>query len=185
MQYIRAAVDESHARGILGRGRGMAFRRRWAKWTDPKRAARYPQTELVWLPCYLVTIQLESPSGRERMVCGVEGRSGSFSLLDVGDSLAEGEPEGLRLGPIIDADAAEAVARRELVHVILRRRGRAGKPTPRETLEVRQVAYPYWVYYYRRGKYIDVRILDAATGQLAGNKIRLAVLDGLKESNSE
>lgn len=179
-RHLRPSVDEDYARTRLGAGWTMRFRRWWAARRDPIRAAKYPSLELVWLPAYRVTIPLESPTGVRAQVCSVEGRSGSFALTDTDDALVEGAPDGQCFEPVLSETEAETAARRELLNAILRRRGRAGKPTPLDTERIELVAHPYWVYYFLRGRHIDIRVLDAVTGQLTGNKIRLALFDAFR-----
>lgn len=137
--------------------------------------------ERVWMPAYLVTFAIKSPRGDSDLTCFVDACSGSFALFDMHESLSDSPELSTPHAATLAEREAEEIARQELLKVILRRRSRAGKPVPGETLSIEILSYPYWVYYYhRRSDIIDIRVLDAATGRLVGNKIKLAILDAFK-----
>ncbi len=181
MRHVAPAVTEGQAVEILNSG-WSARLHRWLSIvspTDPDSSP--PRADLVWMPSYLLTIQLESKQGPSEVTCSVDACSGSFALFQMHDAIVDGEAEGKTFPPVLDEAVAEKVAREELVKVILRRRSRAGKPLPTETLRVELLSYPYWVYYYqRRPGFIDIKVLDAATGRPVGNKIKLGILDAFK-----
>lgn len=119
------------------------------------------------------------------MNCSVDALSGSFALVELSDAFQDGEPEGERLDPVLDGPAAEKLARSSLVTYILRRRSQSGKPIPGDTQSVEPLRWPYWVVYHRRGKLLDIKLLDAATGRTAGGKLKLAVLDAFRDLDSQ
>ena len=181
MRHVAPAVSEGRAVEILNSG-WSARLHRWLsvlRPTDPD--ASQPRAELVWMPSYLLTIQLESKRGPGEVTCSIDACSGSFALFQMHDAIVDGEAEGETFPALLDEAGAEKVAREELVKVILRRRSRAGKPLPTKTLRRELLSYPYWVYYYqRRPGLIDIKVLDAATGRPVGNKIKLGIPDAFK-----
>lgn len=139
------------------------------------------KTELIWLPVYLVSIALDHRGQSSRTVCSVDGLSGAFAIFDAHAAIQSGEPDGETFAPVLNEAEAERVARESLVLTILRRRGRAGKPVPRETESVELLRWPYWVFYHRRrGGTIDFRLLDGVTGARAGHKIKLGLIDAFR-----
>lgn len=138
--------------------------------------------ERIWLPVYLVRIALAQKGGGQSVTCSVEGLRGSFALFDMHETIADGVADGETFPPVIGPDRAERIARESLVTAILRRRSRHGKPVPGETQSVELVQWPFWVYYHARlfGS-LDIKLLDACTGQPVGQKIKLGVLEAFRE----
>jgi len=137
--------------------------------------------ELVWLPAYLVTIPLESRGKLNDVICSVDGLNQSFAIFQMESLIAEGGVAGESFPPKLDAADAERLARIALITTILRRRGRAGKPVPGPTRSVEPLLWPYWVYYHpRRGGRMDIQLLDAATGDRPGHKIKLGLLEAFR-----
>ena len=182
MRHVTPSVDESRAIEILNRGWLARWRRlssaRFDDATSPSRPA-----ELIWMPCFLVRIPLKSSQGDTEVTCSVDGCSGAFALFQMDEAIADGAAQDEAFPPLHDEAEAEALARAALVKVILRRRGSAGKPTPGPTQSIELLQYPYWVYYYRRRRgLLDIQVLDAATGQRAGQKIKLGVLEAFRRA---
>ena len=181
MRHVAPALDEARAVEILNTGWASRLHRLLSVIRPTGPDSTRPHAELVWMPSYLFTIQLESKQGPGEVTCNVDACSGSFALFQMHDAVVDGEAEGETFPPTLEEAAAEKVAREELVKVILRRRSRAGKPLPTKTLSAELLSYPYWVYYYqRRPGLIDIKVLDAATGRPVGNKIKLGILDAFK-----
>lgn len=170
MRHLRSAVNANEVEERLRRGWLARFQR-----------GVVSKTELVWMPTYLVTIRMTSPQGEGDTICSVDACSGAFALFQMADEIDDADPPGETFPPSLDEREAEALARESLVKTILRRRGHAGKPTPRETVSVELLSYPYWVVYYQRRRgLLDIKVLDAATGQPVGNKIRIAILESFR-----
>jgi len=137
--------------------------------------------ELVWAPVYLVTIAVDHRGQASRTVCSVDALSGAFAIFDAHAAVEPGVPDGETFAPLLSTDDAERIARESLVLTILRRRGRAGKPVPRETESVELLRWPYWVFYHRRrGGVIDIRVWDGVTGGRAGHKIMLGLMEAFR-----
>lgn len=164
---LRASFGPERAEVLLRRRRLGAASRAVAK------------AELLWMPYFLVTLELggEDESARLRML--VDGRTGGAARLDGGSAWQPSPP--LLVSPRLTATEATRRARALLRRGLLSRRG----PRPRLELEgqhVELVAYPFWmeVFERRRGRY-DVRLVDAVGGRLAGGDTRRAVLEALVE----
>jgi hypothetical protein len=178
VKHLRPAIDRIAALQHWNAPRTGLIRALWRKLSPPAPPKR---VELVWLPAYLVTIELDLRGVRNDVTCSVEGLSGSFAIFQIHSSIEDGGPPGESFAPVIDALTAERTARESLIKTILRRRGRAGKPVPRGTKSVEPLLWPYWVYYHsRRGGRLDVQLLDAATGDRPGRKIKLGLLEAFR-----
>ena len=181
MRHVQPSVSRDGALERLNRGWGARLGRWRAMVGRALGNGELPRLELIWMPSYLVTIRLESRQGESEVTCNVDGCSGSFAIFQMHESIRGGDVRGEDFAAAYDEAAAEKVAREELVKTILRRRSRAGKPIPKETVRIELLRYPYWVYYYRRRpRFIDIKVLDAATGRPVGNKIKLGILDAFK-----
>lgn len=157
----------------LGRLLGRVFSR-----TPKPELAHLPRLEQVWFPHYLVRMAVVSRKGPGEMLCTVEAWSGALSLIQLA---TPPEPRDLVeqvFPPQLDTEAASKIARRDLTAIILRQRSRGPKPELQEVLACDLVYFPYWIYYYaRRGKFIDIRVLNGATGERVGNRTRAGVLE--------
>ena len=109
----------------------------------------------------------------------VDGWSEQFSLFERVGELAVREVEGDDFPPRIGEPRALELARRGLFEIILRRRGQIGKPVIEAVEGIRLYHTPVWVCYRRRRKRLDLEVLDGYTGDRAGAKTRVAVLDAL------
>ena len=177
-RYLRPAVDEAEALRRWHAPRD-GLTRALVRMLFPAPAPQ--RVELVWLPSYLVTIELELRGVRSNVTCTVEGLSGSFAIFQMHAQIEDGHPDGESFEAVLDAETAEKLARDLLVKSILRRRGRAGKPIPGATQRVEALLWPYWVYYHRRrGGRMDIALLDGATGDRPGHKIKLGLLEAFR-----
>lgn len=137
-----------------------------------------PYLERVWLPFYLIDLEVTSPRGPGTVSVSVEGYSGSFAIFQMHDDLIEGELDEEYFGPQLSKDEAIEIGRKQLLHTILRSSSQQEKPAIEETLHVDVFYYPFWVYYFqrRRGS-LDIRIQDALTGERGGNRNRMGLLN--------
>lgn len=181
MRQIVTALDEATARHAVERTTRFRLRKIFSKLlggSDPS------SLELVYLPAYLVSINLRDKNRTSRATCIVEGFSGTFTLFDIGGALTAFEGNSFSLSPQLTESDAERIARESLTKIILRRRSRAAKPVPEGLEAIELLQYPYWVYYFRRRARIDFVAIDAATGLQAGNKIEISILDALRSQEA-
>lgn len=178
MRHLRRAIDEERAWHELSGARSSWIARLLRRVFAPHVPVKI---EPVWLPAYLVTIALERSAGPGRVTCSVEGFRGSFAIFEMFAAIEEGTLDGEHFPPALDAAEAERIARELLVTTLLRRSGQARRALPAATESVELLLWPYWVYYHRRrnGR-LDIHLLDAATGQRPGHKIKLGLLEAFR-----
>ena len=95
-----------------------------------------------------------SRKGAGEVSVSLEACSGCFAIFQMHDALVDGDLNEECLPPLIGEQDAAVQGRRQLLQVIMRRRGQYGKPVIEELLASDVFYYPFWVYYFqRRGKY--------------------------------
>jgi len=170
MRALAALIERSEAGRRLGRRPGLLRRRSVGR------------LELLWMPYYLVTLQL----GEERRVLRVlvDSRGGGATCL-VGE-VVWGEAPPTLGAPILSAVEAIASARALLRRGVLveRRRRFASCEITQQQAEL--VAYPFWMEVFERlRRRYDIRLLDAVGGRRAGAETRRSVLAALVEEARE
>lgn len=154
-----------------------AARKCWRYLVSSPRAGHGPteHLELVELALYLVTFQFAVRS----VSVLVDGFEGHAALADL-RRVRWGEQRGaLEFSPRVSATEAIEAAREVLNRARSAPRARPiGDEVAEPTVEI--IAHPYWAYYFERlsGK-LDAKLLDAATGKLAGPRIKAALLRAL------
>lgn len=144
-----------------------------------RRARPCVRMELVWVPSFLFTFHMALPRHPGETTVAVDACSGAFAIFQMHADLVDAAPEGGEVLPAaLEAGEAERLGRDKLLQAILRQRGSKGpKPEPRETLHAETIHTPFWVYYYwRRPDCLDVRLLNACTGEKGGNLTKAGVL---------
>lgn len=168
------AVDESAAKAILAQGAWRAVAAAMLSDSDPFKS------QCVWLPVYLVTIPMTDRGTTAQFPCTVDGLSGAFALFAMPETITEGTPPGESFPPSIPAAESDSLARAALTASILRRRRKSATARLGPTESIELLRWPYWVFYYRRRKGIDIRLVDAATGDRPGHKIKLGLLEAFR-----
>jgi len=180
MRHLPCRLDEAAAlRALRAQRRGLIKRlfTRPVKAPNPDTPRTPPFFERIWMPYYVVPVQVTSTKGPGEILTSVDGWAGGFAIFQREVNLLEGEVEGDIFHPKLSPGEVVPIARRELLTSIMRRRGQR-KPVITGAGEPYLVYFPYWVYYYepRRGRYA-IRLVDAADGQIPGNRLRNAVLE--------
>lgn len=191
MECIRPSIDETQARGRFERRRfGDRLRRLlyYVSAFSPRSidgiSKELPHLEQVWLPHYLVEVSVDH-GGRMREVSVLVGGHDPHAAIVARNRIAlEERPLEESFAPRLTPEEAIDAARQAVVKA-LSQRGRW-----RATLELaaapRVVQHPYWAYYFaRRGGRLDVRLLDAVTGQPTGPKVKAALLAALADRRSQ
>ena len=168
-------VDESAALRAFVK----ALRRSLSGWLGTLKLLRL---ERIWLPFALVSAECGGGTEATRLCCLVDRIEGSvFGLRDDLD-----EPVLMQvkdpLPPRLDLDEC-----RPLAELFLRRRLLIARTERELAIETaRECLYPFWVAYFeRRRERIDVRLLDAVTGDASGTGLRRAFLSGLRAAARE
>ena len=161
--FIKPLVSEEFAREGFRKKRGF-FRRPVLE-----------RVELVYLPYYVFTVAVLLPEEKE-VHLGLDGIEGMFSFFNPEVEMTE-ESAGETFDFVLPPEEAERRALEEYRWMVIREGIR--KRTPPRVKEVRerkQVQYPYWIGYYRRGERYDFQAIDAVSGGLAGIKMRRVLL---------
>jgi len=139
-----------------------------------------PRIERIWMPYYLIDFRVNSHKGPGIISVSLEAWSGSFALFERQDDLVEADVGEDHFDPGWTEEAAVAQARRDLLQSIMRRRGQQDKPIIEAAEQVSLFHYPFWIYYFlKRGRYIDIRIMDAYTGEAGGNQNKQGILNAM------
>lgn len=193
MRFVRTEVSAERAwrrlhRPPLTRLRRVA--RRIAGRTEPapqQLHGKLPYLEVVWLPSHLLTFRTELSERPAHALVG--GFDGTCTVTDLRTVRWEDAPEREVFVPSIDTDNARTIAAGQLARMHARRPGLRGRSVPAaESSEL--VQYPYWVYYYGRRpmtrwkRRIDLRLLDAVTGQPAGARAKNGFLTALSSTRA-
>ena len=198
MKFVQPVVDEATARHRLERQRFKLLRRcvgrclhlallpiyltdRSAR-REPLRRA-LPYVEIVWLPSYRVTIETVAKKTVRPVDTLVGGHDGQFALVDLANLTIEHRTDRGHFPPTLDRQQAVDVARSGLVSAILRSAGWGAKPSIGQTHDVELLQYPFWAYYFERSTgLLDVKLLDAVTGKIAGSKVKASLLAALLDA---
>jgi len=160
--------------GLLG---GRASQQNLAA-ASPSR--QLPFVELVWLPHYIISFRVSSSKGPGTIDVSVEAHSGAFAVFQMHEDLVEGDVEGTVFPPKLSGEEAIESGKRNLLRSILRQRGQWNKPEIHEAVGTDLFYYPFWVYYYERGRgFLDIQVYDAARGEKGGPKTKTGVLSAL------
>ncbi len=178
MEHLPLRIDEDIA--------FMLLRRYYARWTrrllNPRirrapEGERLPRFEQIWMPYHVVTVEALVAGKPSTTVVSVDGWTGGFAIFQRTQDVLEGEPAGEIFEPKLSRAEAEELARKRTLEYLLRRRG-GRKPEITGVANTRCIWFPYWIYYFqsRAGKF-DIRLVDGASGEIPGNKMRVAVLN--------
>lgn len=188
MRYVRAQFDLDESVKLLTKSKLSTIRRVFGLQHAP--ALRI---ELIYLPHYSITVPVYQGESRSTAGAAIEALSGAFSLRRYKDELLSDTPPepGEVFTPKIQEDEALDIARDGILRNALRERGgrRTFQWADAEAVELLQ--HPFWVYYYaRRRGLLDIRLLDAVTGDRPGSKTKGSVLDafidaGRKTQNNQ
>ncbi len=183
MTYVPARIDAQRAQAFFAR-------RRWGNlfglWGRPAAVQLLPATEerqfpcieRIWIPHYRIDFSVVSKKGPGKVSVSVEACSGCFAFFQMHDGLVEAAPGEECLPILLPEEDAIRHGRSDLLKAIMRRRSQENKPIIQEALDAQVFHYPFWVYYFkRRGKYIDIRLMDAYSGERGGNRTRQGVLN--------
>lgn len=182
MRHVTSRMPREAAERVAGRGWAMAWRRMRGRLRsrEGSEAKKLPFAERIWMPYHLFTFEVSSRKGPGTLVVSVETWSGAFAIFQLEEFLKDdGRDEGEVLPVRRSPDECAVSAREDLIHTILRQRSRmGGKPTPGAIVAQETVLYPLWIYYYaRKPGMIDIKIVDAVSGQMVGHRTRGGVLE--------
>lgn len=181
MKYLPATVSAQTAREKIERA--IAFRidsfigNVLPSFREPLSPARpLPLIEIVWMPQYLLRFAMQGIRGPETALVTVDAYSSQFALFFAERQVLDGTLDGEQPGPELTQQRAESIARANAQKWLLRYH-RVRKLTVGALESVEVLRYPFWVYYYQRRRgLLDIRIVDAVTGELPGSKIKYGIV---------
>lgn len=198
MKFIQPLLDAGTARRRIEHQRFKHLRRwlglpfRWLAWTylnegrksEPARFLRpLPYLEIAWFPYYLVTMEAVVKSSPQDVTTMVGALDGRVTLIRVTDLKFAAQVDAEPFPPKLSEAEAVERARNFLLSALLRSPQWAAKTTLGQVRRVDLVHYPFWVYYFeRRPGRLDVRILDAVTGQRVGAGVKGVFLEAVVTS---
>jgi hypothetical protein len=174
--FLPLRISSAEARGIFYRSSiknlfGLIRRRPVSLGADGLPSS----VELLWLPAYAIRLELSLGETKSEGWVSVDANFGGFSLFERVDILEDREETGDCLPLILSQEEADKKGRHGLLRYFLRRRG--SKPLIGETLEYLIYHAPVWVYYYRKGRKIDLKVLDGYSGTPMGGQVRVAIVN--------
>jgi hypothetical protein len=178
---IEPAVDADSAKDILAPRRPWSTPAQIRVAGQPGADKQLPFLESVWLPAYEFTFAGDNLTS---LVCVVDAMAGSARLhqSDTYRISRKAVPE--TFAPAVDEMEAVDIATRTVMRALLYRRRSSGLDVSAPS-GLRVVWYPYWVYYFQRRNYIDIRALDGVTGGRVGHKLKLGILDAFRQRAAE
>ena len=190
MKHLPASISAENARAKIERG--IYFRidrlvgRAIPSFRAPLALARpLPFLEIAWMPQYMMTFALQGPRAPESVCATVDGYSAQFALFLAGNQVIDESLEGDLPEPEVTLDRAKYVAGEGLLKWVMRHH-RTGKVKVGASLAVDILRYPFWVYYYQRRRgLLDVRILDAVTGDSPGSKTKYAIVRAFERTAAD
>lgn len=175
MPFLEFQVDEARARAWFSRRRAGNL---WGLFsTGAGRGTVCPRR--VGIPYYRVPVMRDGAGLPGASALCVDAVGGSFSFLHGLDQFREGRAACETLPVLLTPEEALARAREGLVAAVLGQRGGRKKTDLALDGAPQLFTYPLWVCICRRRRgYLDVRVLDAVSGERGGPAVRSAVLKG-------
>ncbi len=176
--HVPLTISRSEAHERLSR-RGMLGRLLPA----PRQAyAHLPKLSCIYLPHWLLELTLTAPGPNNtgRLMATVDAHAGACALCTFAEDPHEGLPPEAHFAPFLELEECARLAERDTSMRVLAQRGQRRRPFVENVQCIGLLHWPYWIYYYERltGR-IDFRMLDAATGEKPGHKLKTAALNAL------
>lgn len=182
--YLPPQLSKDDAIEVLSRRRFTLLQR--LAFRSAARPVNPSHVHLLWMPHYLIDLNIESPKGKAIQRVTLDSYSGAFSLWNIDAPPTVGLPDGESFAPRMNVDAGVRRAIVALTNTTLHMRGQKGKPHVTGYSAVQLLYYPYWVYYFERKKgRLDIKIVDGAMGERPGNQIKRAILEAFIESSHD
>jgi hypothetical protein len=180
--YLPPQLTRDDAIRVLTRSRFRILRRfLFRRSAAPVMASR---VHLVWMPHYLIDLQIKSSKGTAIQQVTLDTYGGVFALWNIDAPPSTGLPEGEIFPPRMDVQAGVGKAIVALTNTTLHMRGQKSKPHVIGHSTIQLLYYPFWVYYFeRRQGLLDMKIVDGAMGERPGNQVKRAILEAFIESS--
>jgi hypothetical protein len=137
------------------------------------------------MPYYVIRFEVGGPHGTGVMTVSVDAHAGTFAVFLAQADVVEGPVRGEAFGPALSEEEAIDAARKGLLRALLSQRSKGRRMKPGDVKHVDLLRYPYWVYYYeRRRGLLDIRVVDARSGERPGTKTKYAILSAFERASS-
>jgi len=141
---------------------------------------------LVYLPHHLVSFARpdSAPVDVQALVDALEG---NVSLGQFGEREIHVSPTTRLHAAKLDIEDARRLAEEAMIPAQTSAAQKSGRGVVDvEVADVRLVHYPFWVYYFARGRgKLDVRLLDAISGKPVGPRVKSAFLAAITERQGD
>jgi len=128
------------------------------------------------MPYYVIKIELDGPRGSDSLQTTVDAFEGAFAIYMPRDEPVDAPLEGAVFEPEMPEEDAIDISRKGVLNWLLLYQ-RKRRMTTRDARIVDLLRYPFWVYYYQRRRgLIDLRIIDAVSGDQPGAKTKHAIV---------
>lgn len=182
--YLPAQLTKEDAVNLLSRRRFAILKR--LLFIPPPAPVVLANVHLLWMPQYLIDLEIESPKGTAIQPVTLDAWGDVFALWNITEPPTAGLPDDEHFPPRLDIDAAIAKATLSLTNTTLHMRGQKGKPHVNRHVNIQLLYYPYWVYYYERKKgRFDLKVIDGAMGERPGNQVKRAILEAFIANSSD
>lgn len=115
----------------------------------------------------------------------IDAWSGAFSIAENSWDANTDAPREEMFSPRLTQSEALDLAQKQLLNAVMLQRAHGGMRPVVEGVICTELLYrPYWVLYYERWRSrLDIRILDAVTGQIAGARTKDGILRAFRAND--
>jgi hypothetical protein len=174
VNFIKPVISEQKASEIFSKKRSFLKR-------SPGKIANL---ELIYLPYYTFGLTISTKKGEKKVSVSIDGIKGTFAFLNL-DGVATSKREGNFFNFEFSYDEAEKIAKSEYRGIILQS-GLLAKATAelKDIKRTKEIYYPYWICYYKKGDLYNFRALDAVSGKFEGVKMNPVFLHAFSQKTS-
>ena len=146
---------------------------------------RVRKLERVWMPCFLHEFEVRSRKGTGTVTTLIDAWSGAFSIVEKSWDATTDPPREETFPPRLTESEAVAIAEKQLLNAVVLQRARGGtRPVVEGIIRTELLHRPYWVLYYERWRgRLDIKVLDAVNGAIAGARTKDGILRAFRETD--
>lgn len=176
IEFLKPLVDQDEATAALSPASGSFLARLFRK------RAELCRVEMIFLPFYVFEGRLVRRDEERRPRISIDGIGGNACLYSDENFETTRESNAPTCEPLVSEGDAKTQADAYCRGLVLER-GLQVKIhfTLEDVRFLKQVRYPFWVGYLRRGGTYDFRAVDGMTGDLAAGRMRRVFLKVFRE----
>jgi hypothetical protein len=139
-----------------------------------RRRKKILKAELLYLPVYLFNITTEDFRNKvHSQAVAVDGLLGEYAIYEAAETSDQAVNTHESISFQLDEQAARTIAESEFRRILLRHNMRNTKKIRIiGCSEGRQIYYPYWIGYYKRGHGYDFVAIDGVSGEMQGVRMK-------------